>query len=215
MTTTTADVATIEPSGAPVKRKPPLSIMLNEMLNEVDFSEDGMIYMWSDGKLEIFNEVFMLLDFFGDRNDALLEALYGKASSPEEKRKAREWQRRHSQRIKNARKRLSAIKHLKARNNRKKGLTPTGKIHKKKNTVGHVVENGCIYFWGASYQEFLQPTSDRNNREARVLAEAWAKPAPKVKYVVECWNPEKQKTETVDSDLFTIRKCREVRKLLE
>lgn len=155
MTTTSSDIATVEPSGAPVKRKPPLSVMLNELLNEVDFTKDDKIFKWSDNKLEKFDRVFMLLDFFGDK--PLLEALYGKASTPEEKRRAREWQRRHSQRIKSARKRISAIKQIKARNNKKKGLTPGGKTHKKKNTAGHVNE-GCTYFEGASLYEFITNT---------------------------------------------------------
>jgi hypothetical protein len=211
---TTHDVATIEPSGAPVKRKPPMSVMLNEMLNEVDFSEDDVIFMWPDGKLETFNEVFTLLDFFGDHNDALLEALYGKVSSPEEKRRAREWQRNHKGRIKNARKRLSAIKQIKARNNKKKGLTPTGKTHKKKNTVGHVVEAGCVYFWGASYQEFLQPTNDKNSAEAKALAEEWLKvTTPKViKY--EVFYGDKRKEIVEDVELYIIRKVKEINDLL-
>lgn len=91
--------------------------------------------------------------------------------------------------------------------------TPKGKP-KKENNISDSIDRRGWLGRGTTYEEWMKPANDKNSAEMREFAKEWSKPAPKCKYVVEHFNDKTKKMESIDADLFTIRICKEINRLL-
>jgi hypothetical protein len=91
--------------------------------------------------------------------------------------------------------------------------TPKGKPKKENNICDSIDRRGWLGR-GTTYEEWMKPANDKNSAEMREFSKEWAKPAPKCKYVVEHLNDKTNKMESIDADLYTIRICKEINRLL-
>lgn len=207
---TTSDVSTVAASAAKVdRRKVPRLILINEALNMVDFSEDAEILKWAYDRLCKVERMLQALETFGEREE-IAEALFSKSSSPEEKRRAREWNRNHRQRIQNARKRISALKQIKQAKNKKKGLTPErGDTKKKKHTAGHV--NEAWRGKGTSFAEYMLYYRRKDLEKNQEWIEEYLKPT-ETKLMVKHFENGQEIIE--DAELFVIKKVNQINEAL-